>query len=123
MHSALAMNGLCQGMRKGEIRSLRWDRHMDTEAHCIRLERNQTKTKASRVVYMTGDFLKVMLTAKEIQERDYPTCPWVVHINGQPVLNFDHGWKALMKRVGLEGRLFHDLRRTGVRNLVGSHLD
>ena len=27
-------------------------------------------------------------------------------------------WKTASKRVGLEGRTFHDLRRTGVRNLI-----
>ena len=39
-------------------------------------------------------------------------------INGKPVRNFDNGWKALAKRLGLDGLLFHDLRRTGVRDLV-----
>jgi integrase len=34
------------------------------------------------------------------------------------VRNFDHGWKALVKRLGIDGLLFHDLRRTGVKNLV-----
>ena len=32
--------------------------------------------------------------------------------------SFDHGWTALMKRLGMPGVLFHDLRRTGVRNLI-----
>ena len=36
----------------------------------------------------------------------------------EEIRNFDHGWKAVVKRLGLEGLLFHDLRRTGVRNLV-----
>jgi len=67
---------------------------------------------------MTGDFLKVMLKAKEIRDRQYPNCPWVVNRNGQRVVNMDHSWKALMKRLGLSGFLFHDLRRTGVHNLV-----
>ncbi len=110
--------GYYTGMRKGEILSLRWDKHLDMAASCIRLERRQTKTKSARVIYMKGDFLKVMLKAKEVRDRDYPTCPWVVHIHGNPLRNFDHGWTALMKRLGLEGLLFHDLRRTGVRNLI-----
>src|SRR5207249_6293178 len=37
---------------------------------------------------------------------------------GQRVKSFDHGWTALMKRLGMPGVLFHDLRRTGVRNLI-----
>jgi hypothetical protein len=53
-------------MRKAEILSLQWDKHIDMEQHCIRLERKQTKTNTSRGLYMTDDFLKVMLKAKEV---------------------------------------------------------
>ena len=105
-------------MRKAEILLLQWDKHMDMEQHCIRRERKQTKTNTSRGLYMEGDFLKVMLKAKEVRDREYPTYPWVVHLKGQRVKSFDHGWTALMKRLSMEGVLFHDLRRTGVRNLV-----
>ena len=110
--------GYYTGMRKGEILSLQWDKHIDMEQHCIRLERKQTKTNTSRGLYMEGDFLKVILKAKEVRDREYPTCPWVVHLKGQRVKSFDHGWTALMKRLGMPGVLFHDLRRTGVRNLI-----
>jgi hypothetical protein len=67
---------------------------------------------------MTGDFLKVMLRAKEVRDREFPYCPWVVHMKGQRVKSFDHGWTAWMKRLSMSGVLFHDLWRTGVRNLV-----
>ncbi len=39
-------------------------------------------------------------------------------MKGQRVKSFHQGWTALMKRLNLSGVLFHDLRRTGVRNLV-----
>ena len=110
--------GYYTGMRKAEILSLQWDKHIDMEQHCIRLERKQTKTNTSRGLYMTGDFLKVMLKAKEVRDLEFPYCPWVVHMKGQRVKSFDHGWTALMKRLNMSGFLFHDLRRTGVRNLV-----
>ena len=42
----------------------------------------------------------------------------MVNLKSQRVKSFDHGWTALMKRLGMSGFLFHDLRRTGVRNLV-----
>ena len=36
------------------------------------------------------------------------------------IASFRTAWENALKRVGLEGRLFHDFRRTGVRNLVRS---
>lgn len=103
--------GYYTGMRKAEILSLQWDKHMDMIENCIRLERKQTKTKESRGLYMTGDFLKVMQKAKEVRDREYPNCPWVVHLRGQCVKTFDDSWATLMKRLGMSGFLFHDLRR------------
>ena len=58
--------GYYTGMRKAESLALQWDKHIDMEQHCIRLERKQTKTNTSRGLYMTYDFLKVMLKAKEV---------------------------------------------------------
>jgi integrase len=75
--------GYYTGMRKGEIFSHQWEKHIDIEQHCIRLEPKQTKTNTSRGLYMSGDFLKVMLKAKEVRGREFSTCPWVVHLNGQ----------------------------------------
>ncbi|NGZ98490.1 MAG: site-specific integrase [Nitrospira sp. WS110] len=110
------------GMRMREIiseKGLRWEQvelH-ETEGR-IRLAARQTKTNQPRVIYMTGDFLRVIQKAKELRDRDYPHCPYVCHRNGKPFNNLVHGWQAACKRVGVENRTFHDLRRTGVRNLV-----
>ena len=110
------------GMRMREIissKGLRWDQVTFAEdSGCIRLAAVQTKTKRPRVIYLNGDFLKVMLKAKELRDRNYPSCPYVCHRNGKPFDNLRHGWIAACKRVGLDGRTFHDLRRTGVRNLI-----
>jgi integrase len=59
-----------------------------------------------------------MLKAKELRDRYYPTCPYVCHREGQPFDNLPQGWLSACKRVGLKGKTFHDLRRTGVRNLI-----
>jgi len=39
-------------------------------------------------------------------------------VDGKPFYNLIQGWKTACKRVGVVGKTFHDLRRTGVRNLV-----
>ena len=108
------------GMRMREIiseRGLRWDQ-VNLEERSIRLSQSQTKTKSPRVIYMTEDFLKVIRKAKDLRDRDYPACPFVCYLNGKPFYNLIHGWKTACKRVGVVGKTFHDLRRTGVRNLV-----
>ena len=121
VHIKVAMTiGYYTGMRKREIigmNGLRWEQ-VSLEEGSIRLKSQQTKTKESRVIYMAGDFLLVMMKAKQLRDLNFPHCPYVCHINGKPFNDFQQGWKAACDRVGLSGKTFHDLRRNGVRNLI-----
>jgi integrase len=46
-------------------------------------------------------------------------CPWVFFDKrGGPVGEFKHSWDTACKAAGVPGRIFHDFRRTAVRNLV-----
>ncbi len=108
------------GMRQGEIigaNGLKWEQ-VNLEEGTIRLAIKDTKTKTARVIYMTGDFLLVMMKMKELRNQHYPDCSYVCHIQGKFIKELKHSWKSACKRVGLEGKTFHDLRRTGVRNPV-----
>ena len=55
---------------------------------------------------------------RQIRDTKYPDCQAVFHREGRPVRNFKKAWAAARKKAGLDGLLFHDLRRTAVRNMV-----
>jgi len=120
-HLKLAMTiAYYTGMRQGEIigpNGLKWEQ-VNLEEGTIRLAIKDTKTKTARVIYMTGDFLLVMMKMKQVHDKNYPACPYVCHLRGQYIKQMKRSWKTACQRVGLEGKTFHDLRRTGVRNLI-----
>jgi integrase len=101
------------GTRKGELRHLRWDQ-VDLESGSIRFERKQTKAKKPRTVPIYGDmerWLRVQLESR------IDGCPWVFHHYGKPVGAQLRGWREACVRAGIPDLLFHDLRRSAVRNM------
>jgi integrase len=45
-------------------------------------------------------------------------CPFVFHRDGVRIQSFAKAWNTACKKAGYSGKLVHDLRRTGVRNLI-----
>jgi integrase len=108
------------GWRKREVLGLTWDR-VDLKAGTARLDVGTTKGGEGRTFYLT-DELQAMLT--EVRRLE-PFVPWVFTRNGQPIRDFRHAWASAFKRATvegktLEGKLFHDFRRTAVREMVRS---
>ena len=108
----LAM-GYFTGMRFGEILNLRWS-NVDLVNAEVRLDRGTTKNDEPRTIPLTGELLEMLRI-----ERERTTGTESVFTRaGQRIATFRKAWKSATKRAGLSGLLFHDLRRTGVRNLV-----
>lgn len=61
---------------------------------------------------------RVLEEAKRRRDAKYSTCPWVCQRRGKQLERFRRTWKQACERVGLEGRIIHDFRRTAVRNMV-----
>ena len=67
-------------------------------------------------MHLNDELMKEMLTLY----RDRGPCPYVFQHAGKPVLKFEKAWNAACRKTNLRGKLFHDFRRTAVRDLVRS---
>jgi integrase len=109
------------GWRRSEVLGLRWAQ-VDFGAGTVRLDPGTTKNREGRTVVLTDD-LRAMLqrrwqVTRALGEQRGEPIPWVFHRSGEPVRDFRGAWREACKQVGIAGRVFHDLRRSAVRNMI-----
>ena len=107
--------GYLTGWRRGEILSLEWH-DVDRAASVIRLRPETCKTREGRVLVLSAPM-------RDLIERRWCVrrlgCPFVFHRDGCSLEHhFEPPWRRACRAAGLPGRLFHDLRRTAIRNMV-----
>jgi len=88
---------------------------LDRETWTLRLRARDAKTGKGRVLAPEGPLRAVIERRIKARRLDSPL---IFHRDGQPIREFCKAWASACKAAGLTGKLFHDLRRTGVRNLV-----
>lgn len=93
---------------------LTWDR-IDLQERTVSLAPGETKNDEGRTIYLDDELLKLLKfqNLKRHKKGDY-----VFHRNGMPIKDFRGTWKKACKEAEISGKLFHDLRRAGVRNMV-----
>ena len=137
--------GYLTGWRKGEIASLRWS---DVEGDVVRLRAENAKNGEARTVTLGGDLAEVIERRKSDRqvktENGTLLAAYVFHHRGEPIGDFRKSWATACLAAGLgrfvcdrcnqtskgqrceacncdaryTGRIFHDFRRTAVRNMV-----
>jgi len=128
------------GMRKEEILGLQWSQVELMEGK-ISLRSEDTKNQEPRVIYLEGELLEVIHFQRAFRDQKFPSCPWVFYgETGERVKDFRGAWESACIEVGLcevltddqgqpvkdkkgkstliPNKLFHDFRRTAVRNMV-----
>ncbi len=117
--------GFYTGMRLGEILGLRWENVSFLDVQ-IRLDPGSTKNDEPRAIPLTGELLEML----KILRQKASGCEFVFTRDGNPIIAFRKAWNSACVRAELghfekigkgkrySGLIFHDLRRTGVRNLV-----
>jgi integrase len=133
------------GWRKGEVASLRWE---DVEGEVIRLRGENAKNGETRSVSLCGELAELIARRKGQRilkdGTEVRMAAHVFHQKSEPVGDFRKAWATACVASGLGrficgrcqqpasghrcdscggevryiGRIFHDLRRTAVRNMV-----
>ena len=102
------------GWRRSEVLNLTW-RSVDLKEGMVRLDPGETKNDEGRAVYLDDELLDVM---EDLQRKKVFGCPYVFHRNGSQIRDFRSAWSNAFKEAKIPVMLFHDLRRTAVRNMV-----
>ena len=98
---------ICSGIRT-------WDR-VDLENGIVRLESGESKNDQARTIYLTGELKEMFKALFKNRRLDMP---YVFLRDGEPIIGFRKAWLKACEDAKLKGKLFHDLRRTAVRNMV-----
>lgn len=113
--------GFFTGWRKGEITSLEWS-DVDLNNRIIHLKGEHSKNGEPRKVALYGelwDLIQRRLTHREIiTEQGVQVYQRVFHSHGKSIGDFRRIWLDVCKKGGVQGRIFHDLRRTAIRNMT-----
>jgi integrase len=115
--------GYYTAWRVTEVLGLQW-RQVNLETAEVRLDPGTTKSGEGRVIYLDGELLEVMKEQREmvlsLQRERGEIIPWVfVNLQtGGRIRYFHRPWVKACQQTGLTGRIFHDFRRTAVRNMI-----
>jgi integrase len=107
------------GWRVSEIKNLKWSQ-VDLDQGIVRIEGDHTKNNEARSVYLDTELREVFHEQWERKKAEARLTPYVFDgANGRDMVkDFRRAWRKACKDAKLGKRLFHDFRRTAVRNMI-----
>lgn len=107
------------GWRFAEITGMKWNQ-VDLERRTARLNAKDSKNSQGRIFYLNDELMKVFQDQLERRKRIRVITPYVFpNVTGDGRIKDIRGsWKAACKEAGIGKRLFHDFRRTAIRNMI-----
>ncbi len=111
--------GFWTGMRRGEIAKLT-RAAFDRESSSLILPGRSTKAKKPRKLILEGVYREIISRRLSVRRLD---CPYIFHRQGEAMGSFRKAWANASKKAGVSGLIFHDLRRTAVRNMIRAGVD
>ena len=113
--------GYKTGWRISEIFSITWAQ-VDRNQGIVRLEVGETKNNDGRTVYLDDELKDIFNQQWELRKAKDVLIPYVFpnQLGTGPIKDIRRSWSTALKKASLNRRLFHDLRRTAVRNMVRS---
>ena len=107
------------GWRVSEIEDLTWAQ-VDRDQGIVRLEPGETKNDDARTVYLDDELMQAFKEQWNIRKKSKTLTPYVFPNKdgaGQ-IKDFRGAWERACKDACIGKRIFHDFRRTAVRNMV-----
>ena len=111
--------GYKTGWRISEIAGLTWDQ-VDRQQGIVRLEPGETKNDEGRTVYLDDELKEIFNRRWTDRKKAMVIMPYVFQdkTGTDKIKRFDKAFKKACKDAKIGVRLFHDFRRTAVRNMV-----
>ena len=109
------------GWRVGEITNLTWSL-VDRKQWGVKLEAGMTKNNDGRLTYLDTELTSIFEGLWHQRKMSKKILPYVFlnrRGDGQ-IKDFRFAWNKAFKDSGVQRRLFHDLRRTAIRNMIRS---
>jgi integrase len=113
--------GYATGQRRGETTQMTWGM---VHGNAVHIPKEITKTKKGRVLPLDTKLAAIIerrrKAARQVEiDGTTQLSEYIFHRgDGQRIGSFEKSWKTACKAAGLAGTLYHDCRRSAVKNLI-----